>query len=85
MPTSLILVCLWAIVANVLAMRPSRDNHWRLAYLLIALGIPLLGYVTWQTGPWIGLACLLGAMSMLRWPLVHLLRRLRGQDSQRQG
>ncbi len=82
MPLSLILVCLWAIIANVLAMRPSRDNHWRLAYVLIAVGIPILGYVTLQMGPWWGLACLIAAMSILRWPMIYLLRRVRGQQGQ---
>ncbi|PVA11977.1 hypothetical protein DC366_03400 [Pelagivirga sediminicola] len=78
MPTSLILACLWALAANLLAMTPSRDNHWRAAYALIAVGIPILGYVTWQNGPWIGLFCLVAAASMLRWPVVYLWRWLRG-------
>lgn len=77
MPPSLILACIWALAANVLAMWPSRDNHWRLAYVLIATGIPILGYVTYQTGPWMGLAVLIAAMSMLRWPMIYLWRWLR--------
>lgn len=67
MPTSLILACLWAIGANLLALMPSRDQHWRAAFALIVVGIPILGYVTWQTGPWVGLLCLIAATSMLRW------------------
>lgn len=77
MNTSLILVCLWALVANILAMTPSKDNHWRRAYVLIALGIPLLGFVTYQNGPWIGLIVLLAGMSLLRWPVVYLARWVR--------
>lgn len=77
MPTSLILACLWALAANLLAMTPSRDNHWRAAYALIAVGIPILGYVTWQNGPWLGLICLVAAASMLRWPVIYLWRWLR--------
>lgn len=77
MNLSLTLACLWVIAANVLAMIPSRDNHWRCAYVLIALGIPLLGYVTWQNGPWIGLFVLVAGMSMLRWPVIYLSRWLR--------
>lgn len=77
MPASLILVCLWALGANLLAMTPSRDNHWRAAYVLIAVGIPILGFVTYQMGPWIGLICLAGAISILRWPVVHLWRWVR--------
>lgn len=74
MPLSLILVCLWALCANVLAMLPSRDNHWRRAYALIVAGVPLVGYVTWETGPWMGLLVLAGGMSLLRWPLIRAAR-----------
>ncbi len=78
MTLSLILAAIWAIVANVLAMTPSKDNHWRRAYVLIAIGIPLLGYVTYENGPWFGLAVLLAGMSVLRWPVIYLTRWLRG-------
>ena len=77
MSLSLVLAFLWAIAANVLAMIPSRDNHWRRAYALIAVGVPILGYVTYQNGPWIGLAVLRGGMSLLRWPVIYLGRWLR--------
>jgi len=77
MSLSLILACLWAILANLAAMIPSRDNHWTRAYVLIALGIPLLGYVTYQNGPWVGLVVMLAGMSVLRWPVVYLGRWLR--------
>lgn len=79
MTLSLVLVCLWAITANLLAMMPSKDNHWRRAYGLIAVGIPLLGYVTYQNGPWIGLLVLVAGMSVLRWPVIYLTRWVRGQ------
>lgn len=77
MSLSLILACAWAVLANVLAMIPSRDNHWTRAYVLIALGIPLVGYVTYQNGPWIGLFVLFAGMSILRWPLRYLVRWVR--------
>lgn len=79
MSLSLILACIWAVLANLLAMLPSKDNHWRRAYVLIALGVPILGFVTYQNGPWIGLIALLAAMSVLRWPVIYLSRWLRGQ------
>lgn len=82
MTTSLILACIWAIVANILAVTPSKDNHWTRAYILIAVGIPILGYVTYENGPWWGLAVLLAGMSMLRWPVIYLTRWLRGQRSE---
>ncbi|WP_170558586.1 DUF2484 family protein [Ruegeria atlantica] len=74
---SIALAALWGIAANVLAMIPSKDNHWTRAYVLIALGIPILGYVTLQNGPWIGLIVLAAGMSVLRWPVIYLGRWLR--------
>ncbi|KIN61493.1 DUF2484 domain containing protein [Sulfitobacter noctilucae] len=79
MSLSLTLACFWAVIANLLAMTPSRDNHWRNAYVLIAFGIPLLGYVTVQHGPWIGLLMLAGGCSILRWPVIYLGRWLRSK------
>ncbi|MDX1822406.1 MAG: DUF2484 family protein [Paracoccaceae bacterium] len=77
MSLSLILACLWALAANLAAMIPSRDNHWRRAYVLIACGIPLLGFVTYENGPVAGLIVLVAGMSLLRWPVVHLGRWMR--------
>lgn len=84
MTLSLILAFVWALAANVLAMLPSKDNHWTRAYILIAVGIPLLGFVTWQNGPWIGLIVLVAGMSVLRWPVRYVARWVRarfGQDT----
>ncbi len=77
MSTSLVLAFLWLVAANVIGMFPSRHNHWPAAYGLIALGVPLLGYVTYQNGPIIGLLALMAGASILRWPLIHLWRRVR--------
>ena len=77
MSGAIIAACLWAIVATLTAMLPSRDHHWRAAYLLIAAGIPILGWVTYENGPWIGLIVLAAGASILRWPLIYLWRWLR--------
>jgi len=77
MSAGLILACLWAVVANVVAMFPSRRGHWPAAWALIAAGIPILGLVTWQSGPWAGFLVMAAGASMLRWPLRYLVRRLR--------
>lgn len=69
---------LWLILANVIALLPSRDQHWRMAYALTAIGIPLLGWLTWSAGPLWGLLFLAAGASVLRWPLVYLWRRMRG-------
>jgi Protein of unknown function (DUF2484) len=77
LPLTLCLV--WLIAANAIAMFPSRDRHWRAAYVLIAFGVPLLGWVTYEGGPIIGLAILAAGASILRWPVVFLWRWLRRQ------
>jgi hypothetical protein len=77
MTASLVLTFVWFVAANILALVPTRDNHWRRAYLLIACGVPLVGWVTWQNGPWIGLLVLAAGASILRWPLIYLGRWLR--------
>ena len=78
MSLSLILAFVWLVVANVLALIPSRDNHWSRAYVLIAVGVPLLGLVTWQNGPVIGIIVLVAGISVLRWPVIYLGRWVRG-------
>lgn len=75
----LALCAVWLIAANVIAMFPSRDYHWRAAYVLIAVGVPLLGWVTWEGGPIIGMVVLAAGASILRWPVVYLWRWLRRQ------
>ena len=79
MTTSLPLACLWAVVASAIAFLPSRRQHWPQAYALIAAGIPILGYVTYQNGPMAGVICLAAGASILRWPLIYAFRWLRGE------
>jgi hypothetical protein len=79
MTLPLILCLFWLVAANVIAMFPSRDKHWRAAYVLIAIGVPLLGWVTYEGGPIIGLVLLAAGASILRWPVVFLWRWLRRQ------
>jgi len=77
MTQSLIFVFIWLIAANLLGMLPSRDNHWRRAYFLIALGLPLLVWVIMENGFLIGLLAFVAGASVLRWPLIYLTRWLR--------
>ena len=74
MNASLIAVFVWLVAANVLAMIPSKDNHWRRAYGLIGLGVPLLAWVFWENPWWVGLLALAAGMSVLRWPVIYLGR-----------
>lgn len=75
----LVLCLVWLISANVIAMFPSRDKHWRAAYVLIAIGVPLLGWATYVSGPVVGLLLLAAGASILRWPVIFLWRWLRRQ------
>lgn len=74
--TSLALAAVWAIVATIIALLPRRF-HWPGAVLLILCGIPLVGWVTYQNGPVLGMLVLAGGISVLRWPVIHLFRWLR--------
>ncbi|HHB80708.1 MAG TPA: DUF2484 family protein [Aliiroseovarius sp.] len=74
-----VLVCLWVVLAALLSALPSRDNHWRHAYFLTAIGIPLLGYVTWESGPLWGMVALFTGALVLRWPLYAVWRWVRRQ------
>lgn len=77
MSISLIIALIWLVVSNLIGFFPSRRGHWPAAYVLVATGIPLLGWVTWVNGPIIGLLVLIAGASMLRWPLIYLWRWLR--------
>lgn len=77
LPLGLCLV--WLVAANVIAMFPSRDYHWRAAYVMIVIGVPLLGWATWESGPVVGLLLLAAGASILRWPVVFFWRWLRRQ------
>jgi len=74
MSWSLIAALIWLVSANVIGMFPSKTKHWPAAYGLITVGIPILGWVTYQSGPVIGLLALIAGSSILRWPLVYLWR-----------
>lgn len=68
----------WIVAASAVALLPDRAR-WLLAALLIAAGIPLLGWVTYQNGPYWGMLALAAGVAVLRWPMVRLwawLRRL---------
>lgn len=79
MQLSLLFACLWVVIACVTAMVPSKKNHWPQAYVLIAVGIPVLIWVYAEAGlPYAALAFGAGA-SVLRWPLRYLARWIRRQ------
>lgn len=79
MSLSAVAALLWLLAANVIAMFPSRDHHWTNAYILIALGIPLAGWVMFVHGPVWGLLLVACGASVLRWPLIYLSRWVRAR------
>jgi len=78
MTSSLTSAFVWLIAANVIGMLPSKHKHWPSAYVLMTFGVPLLGYVFWENGVLIGVLVLAAAMSILRWPVVYLVRWMKG-------
>ena len=78
MSNALIAACLWGLTASLIAMGPRR-YHWPAAWALIAAGVPLLGWVTFENGPILGFLLLMGGISVLRWPVKYLLDALRGE------
>lgn len=82
---SLLLACIWAITANVIAMFPSKHHHWPAAYALIAVGVPIVGFVTYENGPWVGLIVLAMGASVLRWPVIYLGRWIKRTVLRREG
>ncbi len=75
----LLAICFWVVLAFVMAMIPSNDNHWRRAYVLMAIGAPMLVWMV-LTGHllYAGIFIIVAA-SVFRWPLVYLYRWLRRQ------
>lgn len=79
MTLSLILACLWVIAASVAGMLPSKRSHWPAAFVLIATGLPLLGFVWVENGWLIALLFLAAAVSILRWPVMYLGRWIKAR------
>ena len=77
MSLALLAGLVWLIAANLIAMFPSKDHHWRNAYRLIGVGVPILGWITFAHGPLLGLVFLAGGASILRWPVWFLWKWLK--------
>ena len=74
MTLSLALACIWLVVANVIAILPTKDKHWTSAYLLMSVGVPLLGFVVYENGLVWGIGLLIAGGWILRWPVYYLFR-----------
>ena len=71
-------VAAWVVVAALLSALPSRRHHWPLAYVLIALGLPLLVW-SFLDNLWMGLAALVAGLTTLKWPVRYALRWVRAR------
>lgn len=71
MNLSLSLLALW-VVAGALTGLAGPRWHRAGAFALVLTGIPLLGLLTYQNGPLVGLLAMVAGMSVLRWPVVVL-------------
>ena len=80
----LLSIGLWVVLAFAMALLPSNDNHWRRAYVLIAIGVPLLIWIFWQHGVLLGVLGLVVGGLVLRWPVYFAWRwvreKVRGQE-----
>jgi len=65
----LAMAALWLIAANILAMRPAQDGRHGRSAILVATGVPLLGWTTFALGPVAGVALFALGAAMLRWRL----------------
>lgn len=79
MSAPLVLALVWLIVVNVRGMFPSRDHHWRFAYVMMALGVPILGWIWLEQGIWYVLVVLALAAWVMRWPVVYGWRWVRAR------
>lgn len=69
-----VLIGLWVVLAFVMAAVPSNDNHWRRAYVLMGVGLPLLAWITLHDGILMGALGLAIGGLVLRWPVYFLWR-----------
>ena len=77
MSLPLILSCLWVVIAHIGSLLPTKDYHWRFAYVLMAVGFPLLIWVIMTDGWIFGLMLIFAAASVFRWPLYYLWKYIK--------
>ena len=78
MSLSLIIGCVWVLIAAVVALLPMR-HQYAPGVLLLAVAPVLLGWVAWDHGAWVFAFGLFAFLSMFRNPLIFFWRQARGQ------
>ncbi len=77
MSTPLILACLWVLAAAAVALLPMR-LQFVFGFFLALSAVALIVWLSLSVSPWIGLAALVGFVSMFRKPLRYFAKRLLG-------
>jgi len=80
MTLSLILALIWFALAQASGLLRPAPRQRAAAVALTILGIPLLGWVTTDAGPYVGLALLAAGTLSLCWPLPGVLRATRSRE-----
>ena len=84
MTLSLILALIWFALAQATGLLRPAPRQRAAAVALTILGIPLLGWVTTDAGPYVGLALLAAGALSLCWPLPGRLRSTRAPEAWRE-
>jgi hypothetical protein len=79
MSDPVLLACLWCVLANIIAMFPSKHKHWPAFYVLMAFGLPILSWVFVNDGLIFGLIFTVAGISIFRWPVLFFLRWLKAR------
>lgn len=85
MSLSLTAAFIWLIVANLRAMFPSKDQHWKFAYAMIAIGLPIVVAVALEHNIWLALVLLGMGAWIMRWPVIYLWRWIKRVAGKGQG
>jgi hypothetical protein len=71
---ALVALCLWVVSAWLLMISTTAKQSWPAAYGLIAVGLPLLGWLWLEGGPLQAALGLIVMGGVLRWPLRYAWR-----------
>jgi uncharacterized membrane protein len=80
MTLSLTLALTWLAFAQATGLLRPMSRQRAAAVVLTILGIPLLGWVTTDAGPYVGLALLAIGVLSLCWPLPGFIRPTQGPE-----
>jgi membrane protease YdiL (CAAX protease family) len=84
MMLSLTLALIWLGMAQATGLLRPAPRQRAAAVALTILGIPMLGWITTEAGPYIGLALLAAGVVSLCWPLPGLRREARNNEEWRE-